>query len=490
MSQDIKKVKWSVPITKMAQNTFNPIRSIVDTMKMEPHPDKAMIALSIGDPTVFGNLPMSQVVEDAVIEAVKKKKFNGYAPSVGFEFARQAVAEYASTPTSVVEAKDIILASGCSGALDLCISCLAEPGQNILIPRPGFSLYKTLAESLGIEVRSYNLLPERSWQIDLDHLESLINDETAAVIVCNPSNPCGSAYSKEHLLEILEIIARYKKPIIADEIYEHFVFNGQSYHSLASLSKDVPILSCSRLTKRFLVPGWRIGWIVINDRNGAFSEVRTGLLKLSQRILGPNTLVQAALPDILKNTPQSFHQETLDYLETNAQLFYKNLSKIQGLIPVIPKGAMYMMIGIDMKHFPEFTSDVDFTQHLVTEQSVFCLPATCFQYPNYFRVVLTIPTEKVQEACDRIKEFCDEHYVYNAANGNNLSYIDSSQNGSLVNGHSFHETPKTVKINGLHEAEKITDFGEYTSTVLHLHCTCLSKLDWNLTMCLFIMCSK
>ncbi|XP_059146218.1 LOW QUALITY PROTEIN: tyrosine aminotransferase-like [Physella acuta] len=430
MSHEAKRARkgWHIPMSAMAENTFNPIRSIVDTMKIEPHPDKPMIALSIGDPTTFGNLPMAENIEEAIITSLKQRKYNGYAPSVGFEFARQAVADYVSTPTEKVEAKDVVLASGGSGALDLCISCLAEPGQNILIPCPGFSLYKTLAVSLGIEVRLYDLLPSKSWEVDIDHLESLIDEKTKAVVICSPSNPCGSAYSKEHLLEIIDTMERHRIPIIADEIYEHFVFNGQSYHSVASLSKNVPVLSCSGLTKRFLVPGWRMGWIVIHDRHDAFEHVRKGLVKLSQRILGPNTLVQAALPEILKNTPKSFFEETLQYVEKNAKLFYEKLNTVNGLHPVMPQGAMYMMVGIDMEHFPEFKSDVEFTQRLITEQSVFCLPATCFEYPNFFRIVLTVPTEKASEACDRIRAFCDEHYHPLCA-GTNLKE-------GISNGHS------------------------------------------------------
>uniref|UniRef100_A0A0B7BD18 Aminotransferase class I/classII large domain-containing protein n=2 Tax=Arion vulgaris TaxID=1028688 RepID=A0A0B7BD18_9EUPU len=76
----------------------------------------------------------------------------------------------------------------------------------------------------------------------------------------------------------------------------------------------------------------------------------------------------------------------------------------------MPQGAMYMMVGIDMKSFP-FKSDVDFTEKMITEESVFCLPATCFQYPNFFRVVLTVPTEKVIEACERIRMFCERHLM-------------------------------------------------------------------------------
>ncbi|CAG5133419.1 unnamed protein product, partial [Candidula unifasciata] len=160
----------------------------------------------------------------------------------------------------------------------------------------------------------------------------------------------------------------------------------------------------------FLIPGWRLGWIVINDRNDSFSEVRQGLGKLSQRILGPNTLIQSAIPEILGNTAMSFYTDTLNYIENNAKLFYKHLYDAPGLNPVMPQGAMYMMVGIDMEFFPDFKSDVDFTECMITEESVFCLPATCFQYPNFFRVVLTIPTEKVIEACDRIRAFCERHF--------------------------------------------------------------------------------
>lgn len=412
MESKVKRMKsWHpVPMSEMASNTFNPIRSIVDGMKITPNPKKPMIALSIGDPTVFGNLPVPEEMDDAVIDKIRSHKYNGYNPSIGYEDARQAVADYTTTPEALVTSKDVILTNGCSSALDLCITVLASRGQNILVPRPGFSIYKTLAETFGIQVKHYDLLPEKSWEVDLDHLESLMDENTAAVIVNSPSNPCGSVYSRQHIEDILEVLDRNKIPVIADEIYEHFVFSDNKYHSMASVSKTVPVLSCSGLTKRFLVPGWRLGWIVVHDRSNTFSEVKKGLVSLSQRILGPNSIVQSALKDILTNMPKSFYRETLQYIEENAKLFYELISGIKGLKPIKPQGAMYMMVGIDIEKFPDIKNDVDFTEKMVSEQSVFCLPATCFQYPNYFRIVLTVPKDKVETACGRIREFCDEHY--------------------------------------------------------------------------------
>jgi tyrosine aminotransferase len=106
---------------------------------------------------------------------------------------------------------------------------------------------------------------------------------------------------------LLKVAERHNLPIVADEIYEHFVFPGLEYHPISSLSKNVPVLTCSGLSKRFLVPGIRLGWIIIHDRNDALVEVKQGLRNVSARILGPNSTVQYALPDILQNTPQRFY---------------------------------------------------------------------------------------------------------------------------------------------------------------------------------------
>lgn len=415
MSASSSRERWNVRASHIARRTHNPIRSIVENIVVEPNPNKPMIALSIGDPTTFGNLKPAKEVLEAVQESVASQLYNGYAPSTGYEKAREAVAEYSSSEFVKVEAKDVILCSGCSCALDLCITALAREGQNILIPRPGFSIYRTLAEGLGITVKSYDLCPERAWEIDLDDLEAKIDESTAAIIINNPSNPCGSVFSRDHILDILNIAARYYVPIIADEIYEHMVFPGRTFHSLASLSSDVPILLCSGLGKRFLVPGWRMGWIIIHDRQNVFEgEIRKALMCLSQRIIGSNTLIQGALPAILRTTPQKFYNDVMITLHMHSKLAYNCIVKIPGLKPIMPGGAMYMMVYIDLSCFPEFNSDLDFVQRLLKEESVFCLPGQCFDYPSYMRLVITVPQNMIEEACQRIQEFCERHHYKTA----------------------------------------------------------------------------
>lgn len=148
-------------------------------------------------------------------------------------------------------------------------------------------------------------------------MESLIDDKTRAIVVNNPGNPCGNVFTAHHILEVLKIAERHKVPIISDEVYEFFAFPGVQYHSFASLSKDVPILTCSALSKRFLMPGIRMGWIIICDRHGALEEVKKGLYNVTGRILGTNSSVQHALSDILRNTPQSFFDGTVEKISVS-----------------------------------------------------------------------------------------------------------------------------------------------------------------------------
>lgn len=215
-----QKKEWGpLKQSKHAQNTVNPIRKICDALAVPHNPKKAPIRLNLGDPTLTGNLLPSEATIKAIEESLHAHKSDGYGPSVGMLSAREAVASHFSLPSMQIHPDDVILASGASHALDLAITALADPGQNILCPAPGFPLYKTLANPNGIETRQYNLKMNDGGLIDLDHLESQIDPNTRAIIVNNPSNPTGVVFPKDHLEAILQLACKHKLIIIADEIY-------------------------------------------------------------------------------------------------------------------------------------------------------------------------------------------------------------------------------------------------------------------------------
>lgn len=169
---------------------------------------------------------------------------------------------------------------------------------------------------------------------------------------------------------------KYKLILIADEIYEDMIFEGNEYIPLAKLSERVPIITCSGLAKRFLVPGWRFGWIAIKDGGHDLSEIRRGLFDLSGLIIGANTLIQAAVSDFFATTPESFFQNTNKLLEENAKLVSSLLYNIPGLEVIKPQGTLYMLVGLKKGSFGELEDDVKFSECLLAEQAVAVLPGT------------------------------------------------------------------------------------------------------------------
>jgi len=404
----------------ISTRTVNAIRDVVDSLRIpKEEPNKKMIPLSLGDPTCFGNLKTTDVLIREIQKAASDLSAHGYQHTAGSMKAREAVAKRQAKVTGRnVTGNDVTIASGCSGALDIAIKAFCSPGDTILLPQPGFPLYETLAQSHGVNVKFYPLLPDQQWEIDVEALEGLVDETTRCVLINNPSNPCGSVYSKEHLQEVLAVAERCRIAVIADEIYGNLVFSGVEFCPMAALSTTVPIVEVGGLAKEFLVPGFRIGWLVIYDvelGNGSsvLMNVRRAIHKLTQLTLGGNTLLQACMPAIL--TPEAgskderdleqFNVDTIAELEKNANYLVKRLSKIPGLRVGKAQGAMYVMVEIDQTIIP--MNDVKFTQQLVDEELVFVLPGSCFGLKNFVRIVFCAPEKVLKDACERIESFVE-----------------------------------------------------------------------------------
>ncbi len=183
------------------------------------------------------------------------------------------------------------------------------------------------------------------------------------------------------------------------------VFNGQSFTPMASVTRS-PVLSIGGLAKRWLVPGWRVGWILFHDPDNRIVNVRKGIFDLTQIILGANSIIQHALPSILRQVPMSFFEEVNAKLEVNARLINDRLSSVPGLSLSPANAALYAMIRIadSIK-----LDDVQFMLRLLEEESVYVLPGSCFGAPGFFRVVFCAAPSKIEEACERIAQFCERH---------------------------------------------------------------------------------
>lgn len=396
-----------------------------DSKTGEPLPKR--LDLSLGDPTALGLAPPAEA-EDAVVSAVKDglmttKQVHGYQHSCGSPAFREAICEEISPGVSP---DSVFVTSGCSQALQFALTALAKEGSNVLVPNPCFPLYNTICEHVGAEARSYSLLPERGWEACLRDLDAKLDDNTCCLLVCNPGNPTSHSYSQDHLCDLLRFAYDKRIPVVADEVYAHMTYDPRAderstFQWMADVASQQlgrnrpPVLSCSALSKRFLVPGWRCGWLALHDDAGRSlvqAGISNGIAALCQIGMTTNSMAQAAAPLVLRNTPQSYHDSLNETMRKGAAYCLERISKCEGLeCPSEPSGAMYMFFRV-----PEArgradgeggdSSDVVFCRDLLSEKNVFTLPGFLFGSPNFVRVVSAAPMAVLEEAWDRIEDFC------------------------------------------------------------------------------------
>lgn len=227
-----------------------------------------------GDPSAGGDIgPCKQAVDALVNAALTKPQVASYANACGTPEARQAIAKYHSYPEHRILPDDVIVANGCSGALELALTSLLDPGSILLVPQPGFPLYQTIAESHGASVVHYRLDPNKRWECDLGNLEQLLSvheGKVRAMVVNNPSSTTGSVFSLRHIQQILEVARRHRLPIVSDEVHGELAFGSSQFHPIAQvaaqLGRHVPVITASGISKQFLLPGWRVGWLTFHDK--------------------------------------------------------------------------------------------------------------------------------------------------------------------------------------------------------------------------------
>ncbi|KAH9792298.1 Aminotran 1 2 domain-containing protein [Citrus sinensis] len=279
MESGAVKKKWGFQvkqehITATATLTVRSALTIIKQNLKENDP-RPIIPLGHGDPSAFPCFRTTPVAEDAVVDAVRSAEFNCYSPSVGILPARRAIAGYLNRDLPCkLSPDDVHLTAGCKQAIQVILTVLARPGANILLPKPGFPLYEANARHTHLEIRHFDLLPEKGWEVDLDGLEALADENTVAMVIVNPGNPCGNVFTYQHLQKIAEKARKLGIMVISDEVYDHLTFGSTPYVRMGVFGSTVPVITLGSMSKRWIVPGWRLGWLVTSDPSGILQELR------------------------------------------------------------------------------------------------------------------------------------------------------------------------------------------------------------------------
>ena len=398
---------WYICPSESSTKTINPVREIVSSIKLPDDFHMQTYSLALGDPSVFPDFAANPLMVEGVSECLLAGKGNGYTDSMGLREAREAVAREFSYQNISLTVDDVIMDVGCTGAMNTILHAFLDPGDNILIPSPGFPLYKTMAENMLASAITYNLLPHQSWEVDLEDLEKKVNERTKLLVVINPSNPCGSVYSKEHLLELLSWAERHKICILSDECYHGMTYE-RPFYPLGSLADEVPVFTVGSISKMFLVPGWRCGWLLIYDKYNRCSEIREGVSKVKNMLQHTAPFIMQALPRIFREMPSDYFPTIMGKIKERAEIVLAKTKEIPGLQMDMPQGSMYCIVNIDFTDL-DVKNSVQFCVGLAGEQGVLAMPAEACLGKDGIRIVLCQPIYVIEECMERIETFMNNH---------------------------------------------------------------------------------
>jgi len=233
--------------------------------------------LNIGDPVAFGFQTPPHLV--AAVERAMRDGHNNYGPSPGIAAARDAVAAEYTRNGFPVAPDRVCITAGTSEGIELALSAIVDDGGEVLVPMPTYPLYTAVLAKLSARAKYYRLDPNRHWLPDLEHLKSLVTPETRALVVIDPNNPTGAVYPTDTRRALLQFADDHGLVILADEVYGDLGFDGP-VAPLGLLDPDAAIISFSSLSKAYLAPGWRTGWMAIG-RSPRLDDVMAAVKKLA-----------------------------------------------------------------------------------------------------------------------------------------------------------------------------------------------------------------
>jgi aspartate/methionine/tyrosine aminotransferase len=323
-------------------------------------------------------------------------------PSAGIPEAREAVAAEYSRRGVPVTADRVVLTSGTSEGIELVLNALVDAGDEVLVPTPTYPLYTAVLAKIGARAAYYRTDPDRDWLPDLDDVKRRLTPATRALVLIDPNNPTGAVYPDSIRRALIDLAARAGIPILADEVYSDVAFDGPT-PLLGSLAPDAAIVSFSSLSKAYLAPGWRAGWLVVG-RSERLDEALAAIRKMADgRLCSPGPMQYAVTAAL---TGDRSHQRTFtDALKVRAALTATRLNAMPGMRCVTPRAAFYAMPQIAL---PAGRTDEDFVLGLLKATGILCVYGAGFGTPSdqgFFRLVFLASPEVLRGVYDDMAAF-------------------------------------------------------------------------------------
>ena len=350
-----------------------------------------VINFAVGEPDFDTPAP----IKEAAISAINSG-FTKYTAAQGIIELREAVCEKLLDENKLSFSPDqIIVSNGAKHSLFNVMLAILNPGDEVIIPSPYWVSYPAMITIAG--GKPVFCKWNEKFKLNIEHLKSLINKKTKALILNSPCNPTGVVYTKEELEQIAEILVRNKIICISDEVYEKIIYDDISHISIASLNDEIKesTIVVNGVSKTFAMTGWRIGYIACEE------SIAKAVGKIQgQTTSNPSAISQKAALYAIKYG-KNLYEEMVNKFCIRRKFLLENLP--EKLFYPRPDGAFYLFIK-----FGNIKSE-ELARRLLEEKYVAVVPGKDFGADDFVRISFALNVETLQKAVERIKEFVKEN---------------------------------------------------------------------------------
>jgi aspartate aminotransferase len=355
---------------------------------------RSVIHLEIGEPDFDTPANVRAAAQQALDDG-----FTHYGPYLGMPALREAIAADATARKGFTVAADrVVVVPGGKPVMFFALLALAQEGDEVVYPDPGFPIYESMARYVGAMPVPYRITQERDFRVDLDELEALVTDRTRLLIINSPANPTGGVFTRDDIERIADLVLRHPEvTVLADEIYGRIVHDGE-HVSIASLPGLVDrTIVLDGFSKTYAMTGWRLGYAILPH---ALVDPFAKLIINSVSCV--SSFSQVAAIEALTG-PQDDVEAMVAEFRERRMLVVDGLNRIPGIECAVPAGAFYVFPRIGGTGI----TGAVFAERLLTEAGVCVLAGTAFGEvgADHVRISYAASREHLTEALERIATF-------------------------------------------------------------------------------------
>ncbi|WP_315387568.1 pyridoxal phosphate-dependent aminotransferase [Hoylesella shahii] len=359
--------------------------------------------LNIGQP----DLPTPQVGLDA-LKHIDRKVLE-YSPSQGYQSYREKLISYYKKYNIDVKPDDIIVTTGGSEAVFFALMACLNPGDEIIIPEPGYANYKAFVLLAGATIRTITTTIDEGFALPkVEKFEELINERTKGILICNPNNPTGYLYTRSEMEQIRDLVKKYDLYLFSDEVYREYIYTDAPYTSACHLEGiENNVVLIDSVSKRYSECGVRIGAFITKNE-----ELRATVMKFCQARLSPPLLGQIVAEASL-DAPEAYFRSVYDEYVERRKCLIDGLNSIPGVYSPMPMGAFYTVARLPVDDCEKFCRWC-LNEFSYEGETVMMAPASGFYTTpgagyNQVRIAYVLKKEDLQRALTILRKALEEY---------------------------------------------------------------------------------